>query len=141
MGEKFINTNYIVNGSIVSPDSITTLDSVCEDNSKTFLSNGGEISVKVDIPEQDICKLMWDFYGDQVKRILTPHRIIHNRKTDETIVIWKDGTKTKVKLMQGEKSSPYTAYTAALAKRIYGSNTQVSKIVDMTIEPEKRSKS
>lgn len=141
MGEKFINANYILNGSIISPDSITTLDSVCEDDSKTFLSNGGEISVTVDLSEQDICKFLWDLYGDQIKRILTPHRIIHNRKTDETIVIWKDGTKTKVKLMEGEKSSPYTDYTAALAKRIYGSNTQVSKIVDMTIEPEKRSKS
>lgn len=138
MGEKFINTDYIINGSIISPDSITTLDSVCEDDSKTFLLNGG---VKVDVSEQDFCKLMWDLYGDQIKRTLTPHRIIHNRKTDETIVIWKDDTKTKVKLMEGEKSSPYTAYTAALAKRIYGSNTQVSKIVGMTIEPEKRSKS
>lgn len=141
MGEKFINTNYILNGSIISPDSITTLDSVCEDDSKTSLLKGDEIHVAFNITEQDICKFMWCVYGDQIKRTLTPHRIIHNHKTDETIVIWKDGTKTKVKLMEGEKSSPYTAYTAALAKRIYGSNTQVSKIVDMTIEPEKRSKS
>lgn len=141
MGEKFINADYIVSGSITSPDPVITTDLVCKEKPKTFFPGGGEIAVKVDISEQDFCKFMWDLYGDQIKRALTPHRIIHNRKTDETIVIWKDGTKTKVKLMEGEKSSPYTAYTAALAKKIYGSNTQVSKIVSMTIEPEKRSKS
>jgi hypothetical protein len=141
MSENFINTDYIVSGSITSPNPCTISGSVHKEEPKTFSPGGGEISVKVDISEQDFCKFMWCVYGDQIKRTLTPHRIIHNRKTDETIVIWKDGTKTKVKLMEGEKSSPYTAYTAALAKRIYGSNTQVNKIVSMTIEPEKRSKS
>lgn len=67
-----------------------------------------------------------------------PTGIYHNRKTDETIVTWMDGSKVTVKPMEGEKSSPYTAFTAALAKKIFGSNSQVNKIVAMTQEPEKK---
>lgn len=73
-----------------------------------------------------------------VEREFTPKHIIHNRKTDETIVIWKDGTRTTVKPMMGVPHSPYSAFTAALAKKVYGSNTKVNKIVGMTCEPEKR---
>lgn len=73
-----------------------------------------------------------------VEREFTPKHIIHNRKTGETIVIWKDGTRTTVKPMMGVPHSPYSAFTAALAKKVYGSNTKVNKIVEMTCEPEKR---
>lgn len=73
-----------------------------------------------------------------VEREFTPKHIIHNRKTDETIVIWRDGTRTTVKPMIGVPHSPYSAFTAALAKKVYGSNTKVNKIVGMTCEPEKR---
>lgn len=73
-----------------------------------------------------------------VSLIFTPKGIYHNRNTKETIVLWKDGTKTKVKPMEGQEESPYFAFTAALAKKIFGSNTQVGKIVDMTCEPEKK---
>ena len=82
---------------------------------------------------------------EQVKNVVvekefTPKHIIHNRKTDETIVIWKDGTRTTVKPMMGVPHSPYSAFTAALAKKVYGSNTKVNKIVEMTNEPVKREK-
>lgn len=67
--------------------------------------------------------------------IYTPEHIIHNWKTDETIVIWKGGMKTKVKLAEDEKPNPYVAFTAALAKRILGSNSRIKKIAAMTEEP------
>ena len=67
--------------------------------------------------------------------IYTPEHIIHNWKTDETIVIWKGGMRTTVKLAEGEKPNPYVAFTAALAKRILGSNTRIKKIAAMTEEP------
>ena len=72
-----------------------------------------------------------------------PEHIIHNRKTGETIVIWKDGDRTTVKPMEGmsdSEMSSYTAFCACLAKRIYGNNSQVNRIVEMTVEPEKRTK-
>ena len=71
-----------------------------------------------------------------VSALLEPKHIIHNWKTDETIVIWPDGDKTVVKPTTDAERSPYSAFTAALAKRVYGSNTQVTKRVMMTEEPE-----
>ena len=85
--------------------------------------------------------LMWLMEKSTIKDLLTPKHIFHNRKTAETIVLWKDGTKTVVKPMKGtpdSEMSSYSAFTAALAKRIFGSNTQVNKIVSMTTEPVKR---
>lgn len=85
--------------------------------------------------------LQWLIGKSMIKDILTPKHIFHNRKTAETIVLWKDGTKTVVKPMEGipdSEMSYYSAFTAALAKKIYGSNTQVNKIVSQTTEPVKR---
>lgn len=50
---------------------------------------------------------------------------------DATTVIWNDGTKTIVKLMPGADDSDYGAFTAALAKKIYGNNSQVMRYAGM----------
>ena len=50
---------------------------------------------------------------------------------DVTTVIWKDGTKTIVKLMPGADDSDYGAFTAALAKKIYGNNSTVMRYAGM----------
>lgn len=70
-----------------------------------------------------------------VSDMYVPKHIIHNWKTDETIVIWKNGDKTKVKLREGETYSEYFAFTAALAKYLFGSNTKIKKIIKMTESP------
>ena len=57
----------------------------------------------------------------------TPKKIIHNGPC--TIVFWKDNTKTIVRLSEGEVYNEYTAFCAALAKKIFGNNTYVNKIV------------
>ena len=56
-----------------------------------------------------------------------PSKIIYNNPA--TIVFWMDGTKTVVKKAKGEKFNEYTAFCAALAKKIYKNNSQVNKIV------------
>lgn len=48
----------------------------------------------------------------------------------ETIVGWSDGTITKVRLAKGEENDPYIAFTAALAKKVYGSNSAIHRIVN-----------
>lgn len=48
----------------------------------------------------------------------------------ETNVGWSDGTITKVWLAKGEENDPYVAFTAALAKKVYGSNSAVHRIVN-----------
>lgn len=50
---------------------------------------------------------------------------------DRTVVVrWKDGTVTSVRCEEGEKFDLYTAFCAALAKKIYGSTSRVKKIID-----------
>lgn len=57
----------------------------------------------------------------------TPTRIL--RSGPATIVFWADGTKTVVKRAPDEEDSDYAAFTAALAIKIFGSNTKLKKIV------------
>ena len=53
-----------------------------------------------------------------------------------TTVKWTDGTYTTVKASEGdeEERSPYMAFCAALAKKLYGSNSAVHRAVDRHME-------
>lgn len=55
-----------------------------------------------------------------------------------TIVFWVDGTKTIVRCKAGTESNIYHAFTAALAKKIYGSNSQVNKIIKRKMQIQKK---
>ena len=65
----------------------------------------------------------------------TPKRIL--RSGPATIVFWEDGTKTIVKLSEGEEDNAYAAFTAALAIRIFGSNSKLKKMVQTKTEEQK----
>ena len=58
---------------------------------------------------------------------LEPEKIIRNNRA--TIVIWGDGKKTIVKCEEGKTYDVYEAYTAALAKRIYGTNSALKRLI------------
>lgn len=47
-----------------------------------------------------------------------------------TIVTWEDGTLTKVKMEDDGHYDEYAAFTAALAKKVYGNNSKVHKILE-----------
>lgn len=64
----------------------------------------------------------------------TPLRIL--RHGPATIVFWSDGTKTVVKRAPDEPDNEYTAFTAALAIRIFGSNSKLKKIVKTFTEEQ-----
>jgi len=68
-------------------------------------------------------------------RIYTPKRIL--RSGPATIVFWQDGTKTIVKLSEGEEDNAYSAFTAALAIKIFGSNSKLKKMVKTKTEEQK----
>ena len=57
-----------------------------------------------------------------------PERILRNGPV--TVVFWKDKTKTRVRKSENSTDDPYTAFCAALAKKIYGNNSRVKKILD-----------
>lgn len=54
-----------------------------------------------------------------------------------TIVFWADGTKTVVKCADGTEFNPYFGFTSALAKKVYGNNSRVNKIVAKSVKEEK----
>ena len=65
----------------------------------------------------------------------TPKRIL--RSGDRTIVFWQDGTKTIVKKEPGAPDSTYTAFAAALAIKIFGSNSAVNRLVKKKVYQQK----
>lgn len=54
-------------------------------------------------------------------------RIVFNPPA--TIVFWKDGTKTVVKCQKDQEFNPYFGFCAAVAKRIYGNNSRINRMV------------
>ena len=64
-----------------------------------------------------------------------PKKII--RSGDRTIVFWADGSKTIVKRDPEDADNLHTAFCAALAKKIFGSNTAVKKIIDRQLARSK----
>ena len=60
--------------------------------------------------------------------IVIPEKIVKNGPA--TIVFWSDGTKTVVKRAIGERDDDYAAFCAALAKKVYGSNSAVKKVLN-----------
>lgn len=64
--------------------------------------------------------------------VFMPEKII--KSADRTIVFWKDGTKTIVKRSDDAEDDIYSAFTAALAEKTYGSNSQVKKILRTKVE-------
>lgn len=65
---------------------------------------------------------------DDYDKGLTPVRIIYNPPA--TIVFWADGEKTVVKCSKTEEFNKYHGFCAALAKRVVGNNSQLTKIVE-----------
>lgn len=68
-----------------------------------------------------------------------PERIVKSGRA--TIVFWEDGTKTVVKRSPDEPDNDYNAFVAALGIKIFGSNSQLKKIIkEQTVvqKPKKR---
>lgn len=65
----------------------------------------------------------------------TPSKIL--KSSPATIVFWDDGTKTVVKRMKGKVDDPFVAFTAALAKKYYGSNSKICKLIDTATKNRK----
>ena len=70
--------------------------------------------------------------ADTQRNPYIPSRILSSRDGVTTVVFWQDGTKTIVKRAVDEEYSPYAALTAALAIKVFGSNSAVKRIVKGT---------
>lgn len=71
-----------------------------------------------------------------VSSVYKPSRIYKGK--GKTVVLWADGTKTIVKRAEGEADNDYAAFTAALAIKVFGTNSEVNRIVKRTEAAEKK---
>lgn len=77
---------------------------------------------------------IWDTLKEHY---IVPKRIL--RHGIATIVFWQDGTKTVVKRHADEPDNEYDAFTAALAIKVFGSNSQIKSVLRHktdTVEPK-----
>ena len=62
-----------------------------------------------------------------------PKQIFSNVMAGVTVVLWEDGTKTIVRLCEGDHYDPYAAFCAAFAKKCYGSNSALKREIENLI--------
>lgn len=62
-------------------------------------------------------------WGGQVE----PQKIVYSG--NRTIVFWNDGTKTIVKLRDGDEFDEYLGFIAAYAKKMFGSTHKLKKLI------------
>ena len=75
-----------------------------------------------------------------VKNCFVPDRIL--KSGNRTIVFWNDGTKTIVKRSEDTEDNDYEAFTAALAIKVFGSNSALKRIIkNKTVQQKPKKKS
>lgn len=67
----------------------------------------------------------------------TPKSIEQSADHKTVCVLWQDGSKTIVKLSDNDKDDIDTAFTYALAKKIFGTNTHLKKVVRQKLNEHK----
>lgn len=68
----------------------------------------------------------------------TPKKII--KSGDVTIVFWSDNSKTIVRRDSEDADNLHTAFCAALAKKIFGSNSHIKKTIARKLVENKKEK-
>ena len=63
-----------------------------------------------------------------------PDRIITSG--NRTIVFWKDGEKTIIKLSDDDTADEYSAFCIALAKKLFRNNSALKKIIEKARVPQ-----
>lgn len=66
---------------------------------------------------------------------IVPEKIL--KSGNATIVFWTDKTKTIVRCPADTTPNDYEAFTAALAIKLFGSNSQVKKVIEKTTVVQK----
>ena len=101
----------------------------------------------------DVLKTYLSAYGEQLQAVsrvsqpnlpslpkflapneYTPKQIIHN--PNAVIVFWKDNTKTIVRRREGDTDDIHSAFSQALAKKLFGATTTVHKMVDKALKEQ-----
>ena len=103
--------------------------------------HGKQIGVPVELPEvpydNNLLFLgrLLGFPVIDTETGLTPKRITKKGRT--TVVYWSDNTITAVRRSPDEPDNNYFAFTAALAKRIFRTNSNIKRIIETKTEVQK----
>jgi hypothetical protein len=98
----------------------------------TFIDEFPLISSSVDYPSMKAAVLK-GFHLSTLKGavdLLTPKKVIYNRKERTTVVIWEDNSKTISKAGETEEWSEEMGYAACLMKKLYGSRSGYTKMLE-----------
>ena len=76
-----------------------------------------------------LCMPIRDLEKVMIRVLFGVEQIYVNTEKLATTVMWKDGEVTVVKQSPGEQWDVYNAVSAALAKKVYGSNTAYKKML------------
>jgi hypothetical protein len=101
----------------------------------TFDCSSFTLSVATEDIQKEIAEYSKRSSVRSAKTVYTPRRIL--RSGPATIVFREDGTKTVVKRAPDEEDNAYAAFTAALAIKIFGSNSKLKKMVKTLTEEQK----
>ena len=91
-----------------------------------------------DLPRYEWCELA-EVGERRIPRKYNVDRIVKSGPV--TIVFWEDGTKTIVRRSDDTEDNPYNAFCAALAKKMYGTNSSLQRMIaKKTVEQKKKEK-
>ena len=75
----------------------------------------------------DVNKMLSNLSFAIVKGCLSPVKIRKDGRV--TVVFWRDGSTTAVKCGESEPYDDYTAFCAAVAKKIFGTNSALKRML------------
>lgn len=75
---------------------------------------------------------------DTERERYTPTSIL--KSGNRTIVFWQDGTKTVVKRAEDERDDVHAAFAAALAIKMFGSNSALRRLIQKRLKVQKKKK-
>ena len=70
--------------------------------------------------------------------VFEPKKII--KSGDVTIVFWIDGSKTIVRCQKEDLDDAYTAFCAALGKKVFGSNSALKRTISKSLVAQPKTK-
>lgn len=137
---RYVMGNWIGDLTFPAEHAISSARSVTADK-LTEISNAQTATIRLE-PNCSITKTMQQTVIKALTDVRTkppmPEVIMEREKKGGhyTTVKWTDGTYTTVKASEGDEGerSAYMAFCAALAKKLYGSNSAVHRAVDRHME-------
>ena len=101
-----------------------------EDSTVKYSISGFPVSLNY-----NLAPMGWSFSPTkQPEKIVKPipAQLFYNEEKQITTILWEDGTKTMVKLLEGEKYAPDAALGYSYLKKVFGSRSAYMKFVNKT---------